>query len=153
MSKQVPSIGRIVHYILSARESATNAGIARPAIIVRVSDGGECGLTVFPDCHHDQASATVYVKSARFDESEGNKPGTWRWPPYVAPTGKSTTFEPKPAEPAPSYVATGTAETWDGKRETAESPSFAAPTSKPEETKPGGLPFLPGGEEEQDDEA
>lgn len=85
--KQVPSIGRIVHYILSARESAVNAGVARPAIIVRVSDGGSVGLQVFLDCHHDQASSTVYVKSAGFDEGEGNKPGTWRWPPYVAPTG------------------------------------------------------------------
>lgn len=85
MSKQVPSIGRIVHYVLSARESATNAGVARPAVITRVSANGECGLTVFPDCHHDQASATVYVKSAPYDEGEGNKPGTWRWPPYVGP--------------------------------------------------------------------
>jgi hypothetical protein len=42
--KQVPSIGRIVHYVLSARESATNAGVARPAIIVRVSDDGACGV-------------------------------------------------------------------------------------------------------------
>jgi hypothetical protein len=53
---------------------------------VRVSDDGACGLTVFPDCHHDQCSATVYVKSAPFNEDEGNKPGTWRWPPYVPPT-------------------------------------------------------------------
>lgn len=98
--KQIPSIGRIVHYVLSARESATNAGVARPAIITRVSANGECGLTVFPDCHHDQASATIYVKSAPFDESaEGNKPGTWKWPPYVAPQGKSTTFEPKKESP------------------------------------------------------
>ena len=97
--KQTPSIGRIVHYILSTRESATNAGIARPAIITRVSANGECGLTVFPDCHHDQASATVYVKSAAFDEGEGNKPGTWRWPPYVAPTGEARRELTKPAAP------------------------------------------------------
>jgi hypothetical protein len=58
----------------------------------------------------------VYVKSAGFDEGEGNKPGTWRWPTYVAPQGtapaapgpqappsfgKSHDFVPKPAETAP----------------------------------------------------
>lgn len=108
--KQVPSIGRIVHYILSARESATNAGVARPAIITRVSDGGDVGLTVFPDCHHDQASATVYVKSAPYNEDEGNKSGTWRWPPYVAPFKETGDREiaqvvNKPESKAPSFAA------------------------------------------------
>jgi len=83
---QVPSPGRIVHYVLP--DDNRNAGEHRPAIVVRVWDqsGPEqrLNLQVFTDEQNDGwAAGTQWRTSVRFDPEAGL--GTWHWPEYVAP--------------------------------------------------------------------
>lgn len=82
---QVPSIGRIVHYVLPA-------GQHRPAIIVHVwSPGhfmGTSQLQVFCDgdggAYNDGLPNVVWRTSVVHDE-ETKAPGTWHWPEFVPP--------------------------------------------------------------------
>ncbi len=89
-NQQLPSIGRIVHYVL---EDGPNAGEHRPAIIVKVwgpPDGQPtpttaCQLQVFTDSpggevYNDQLPPVLW-KSSR---SQGTGPGSWHWPEHVA---------------------------------------------------------------------
>lgn len=80
---QVPSIGRIVHYIL---ESGHHQGEHRPAIIVKVwAESPEpqtaCQLQVFTDSTNDGLPPVYWATSRQ----QGDKPGQWHWPEYVAP--------------------------------------------------------------------
>lgn len=78
--KQVPSIGRVVHYV-------RDNGHHRPAVIVRVWDEtkGLVNLQVFNDgdgsTSNDKAPNVEWVCS-RF-HSDDPTPGTWHWPEYV----------------------------------------------------------------------
>ncbi len=70
-NQQVPSVGRIVHFVYGDKHLA--AIITDPAF-----DDGERttqALTVFPACE------ALYVTTAEYDASA--KPGTWHWPEYV----------------------------------------------------------------------
>lgn len=96
-----PSIGRIVHYVLTQRESPNNAGATRPAIITSVRGNGECCLTVFTDPHHDQSSHVVYVKSAPMHDGEAVKHGTWKWPPKIEHAEKAHKKHEEPTSPFP----------------------------------------------------
>lgn len=97
MSEQIPTVGRIVHYVMSDGRSA---GDHRPAIIVRVwgeeqvasgqlpeSALGTVQLQVFTDGTNDESIDTAYTSgiawktSVRHDELAGN--GTWHWPERV----------------------------------------------------------------------
>lgn len=89
MSKQVASVGRIVHYVLLN-------GVHRPAIIVHVWNGDWSGkalvqLQVFMDgdggAYNDCAPNVVWRTSVVQDEEE-KKPGTWHFPEYVGPSGE-----------------------------------------------------------------
>lgn len=84
-----PTIGRIVHYTLSAgdvaviEESRTlrpvgGNGVAEgdifPAVVVRVNGGASVNLKVLLD-GYDEYWAT--------SRTESTVPGTWAWPPRV----------------------------------------------------------------------
>ncbi len=97
MSEQLPSVGRIVHYVLSEGRSA---GDHRPAIIVRVwgeeqvaagtlpeSALGTVQLQVFTDSSadgrfNDELPAVMWKTSVVHDD-EGKAPNTWHWPEPV----------------------------------------------------------------------
>lgn len=113
MSNQVPSIGRIVHFVMGPRY-CNAPGASRPAIITNVHNDSEVALSVFTDAGQDGASPVVYVKSSKNDEGEFDdegthrfKPDSWHWPPYVAQKieGRSHTFEPSPvSDPTSRYA-------------------------------------------------
>lgn len=85
---QVPSIGRIVHYVLGPPNTPEH----RPAIIVHVwgpSDPhSSVQLQVFTDGngdrHNDRLPNVVWVTSVTHDQKD-KKAGTWHWPEPVPP--------------------------------------------------------------------
>ena len=91
VAEKLPSIGRIVHFIL---EDGPNKGAHRPAIIVRVwaQPGQErpetaVQLQVFTDGTNDgiQGGASVIWKTSRqYRDPAEEVPGTYHWPEYVA---------------------------------------------------------------------
>lgn len=101
MSKpeQVPSIGRVVHYVLGD-EAGLRRGEVRPAVIVAMRHPEMPNLQVLGDGPNDAGPAalghhlnggTLWRGSVPFGGP--NQPGTWFWPPHV------------PGKPAaPSYT-------------------------------------------------
>jgi hypothetical protein len=91
-TQQVPSVGRIVHYIL---DSGRYQGQHRPAIIVNVWDTDPTPeslvqLQVFTDSTNDYPSGDgstgiMWRTSVHHDEGDANPKGlgTWHWPEYV----------------------------------------------------------------------
>lgn len=71
----VPSIGRIVRYVLA---SGKNAGVARPAIITNVLKEDSISLTCFPDAGNDGTGVTLSAINVHYSEIQ--MPGTWHWP-------------------------------------------------------------------------
>lgn len=82
---QVPTIGRIVTYVLTEQDAAAigagngrcnvpKEGDAYPAMIVRVWDGS-VNLQVFYD-----GDGVLWATS----RPEGERPGTWHWPMVIA---------------------------------------------------------------------
>jgi len=102
---QKPSIGRIVHYVLSQADSPTSFGRVRPAIIVElVEDGSEEGLVnlqVFTNGGIDQLPPVQHCKNIVHYEKVPHPNGTWHWPPFVAP-GKPVPVLEAPADAAPA---------------------------------------------------
>jgi hypothetical protein len=85
---QVPSVGRIVHYVL---EDGPHKGEHRPAIIVKVwaepgqeQPGTACQLQVFTDGNgqpeYNDGLPPVLWKTSR---QQGDWPGSWHWPEMV----------------------------------------------------------------------
>lgn len=75
MAEQVPSIGRVVHFVDGALHCA--AIITDPAPLLPDGDplaGGQ-SLVVFPP------NVESFTNIALFDT--GGAPGTWHWPEYV----------------------------------------------------------------------
>ncbi len=82
MAKQIPSVGRVVHYVAYGTPGGEfPAGICRAAIITQVLqvDGEErVGLAVL--------NPTGIFFNVSVPQSEGiPTPGTWHWPEYVPP--------------------------------------------------------------------
>ncbi len=79
-----PTVGRIVHYVLTEGDivripwGGGNAapGQVAPAIVVRDVGNGALSLYAFPEA---QTSVWVYARG------EGTEPGQWSWPPRVDP--------------------------------------------------------------------
>ena len=84
---QVPSVGRIVHYILPG---GPHRGEHRPAIIVKVwSDDPHpqtaVQLQVFTDCANDgpeYASGLHWATSVQQAPEHEHRFGTWHWPEH-----------------------------------------------------------------------
>lgn len=75
--EQVPSIGRVVHFVNGNTHCA--AIITDPAPVLRDDDellGGQ-SLVVFPPNYES------FTTIALFDPAD--TPGTWHWPKFVAP--------------------------------------------------------------------
>lgn len=71
--KPVPSLGRIVHFVMEDEQH-------RPAIITQVWAGNdyEVGLVVF-----DAADAPALYRSPVEFDSDGKLVGSWHWPEFV----------------------------------------------------------------------
>lgn len=88
MAEQIPSIGRVVHYVL---EAGPHQGEHRPALIVRVWDHEMVNLQVFVDGSNDYYKnqgpepLTLWRTSKHLDHDCGV--GTWHWPEYVPAEG------------------------------------------------------------------
>ena len=87
MPEQVPSIGRLVHYVL---EDGPSKGQHRPALIVRVwgdptNPESYVNLQVFVDGTNDgpYANGMAWRTSVQPDHSATPQPHTWHWPEYV----------------------------------------------------------------------
>ncbi len=89
MDKQMPSIGRVVHFVLgpNANNVLAGQGEHRPGLIVRVWNPNCVNLIVFLDGSNDtdrvDEQHTMWVTSVVNDDT--GKPGTWHWPEFVAP--------------------------------------------------------------------
>jgi len=73
MAEQVPSIGRMVHFVYGARH--VPAIITDPAFSLGADAPDAQALTVFP------VNAPYFTTVATLDSS--CEPGTWHWPEYV----------------------------------------------------------------------
>ena len=87
VSEQIPSIGRIVHYVL---ESGPYKGQHRPALIVRTWGDlptSAVQLQVFTDSPQTQDSndclPPVMWATSRLQDDTGEKLGSWHWPERV----------------------------------------------------------------------
>lgn len=87
MAEQVPSIGRVVHYVLP---DGPHAGEHRPAFIVQVWTGDYLNLVVFVDGTNDGpqlAGCVLWATSVQQDQGDTPAPRTWHWPEFVPPKG------------------------------------------------------------------
>lgn len=89
MSEQVPSIGRIVHYVLDA---GPKQGEHRAAVIVRVwgdKPTSAVNLLVFVDGSNDyyrnQGPEPLIIWRTSKIRSDDFGLDTWHWPEYVPP--------------------------------------------------------------------
>lgn len=88
MSKQVPSPGRVVHFVM---DSGQYVGEHRPAMVIKSWSDTCVQLAVFIDGFNDYPfnplgdSLLRWVTSVQLDESENPAPRTWHWPEYVPP--------------------------------------------------------------------
>lgn len=88
MSEQIPSIGRVVHFVL---DTGPNRGQHRPAQIVRAwgeRPDSVVNIQVLTDSNpadptqNDCLPCPMWRTSVRKDDS-GEVPGTWHWPEFV----------------------------------------------------------------------
>lgn len=83
MGKQIPSIGRIVHYVAYGTPGGEYKPEHRAAIITAVplvgapTDDPRISLCVI------NPTGLFFNVSVTFDEA--GKPGTWHWPEFVPP--------------------------------------------------------------------
>ena len=87
MTEQVPSIGRVVHYVL---EAGPHQGEDRPALIVKVwgdTPRSAVNLQVFVDgsndYYRDQGPEPLTLLRTSKLRDDTKVPGTWHWPEYV----------------------------------------------------------------------
>ena len=78
-----PTVGRIVHYVLSTQDgtNSANVGHHRAPMIVRVWSDDCVQLQVFTDGPNDRPDGTglIWVTSVSFNDTE-KLPRTWHWP-------------------------------------------------------------------------
>ena len=77
MAEQVPSVGRVVHFVFGDRH--VPAIITDPAFDVEGQPTGQA-LTVFP------IGEPPFTTVAHQDASDAPEGGTWHWPEYVPAT-------------------------------------------------------------------
>lgn len=81
MPKQVPSVGRVVHYVAYGTPGGEfPAGVCRAAIITQVTDPGSADSAM--------CDLAVFNPSGMFfnlcpEDQETKAPGSWHWPEYV----------------------------------------------------------------------
>lgn len=88
-TQQVPSVGRIVHFVLPA--DSLYAGEHRPAVIVKVWDkdpkpDSMVQLQVFTDGLNDGVaykSGLFWATSVHYADPSENKLHSWHWPEFV----------------------------------------------------------------------
>lgn len=93
MPEQVPSVGRIVHFVMP--ESSRYPGEHRPAIIVKIWDAtpktdSMVQLQVFTDGSNDGElfkSGLFWATSVHYADPSEKKPYTWHWPEFVPAKG------------------------------------------------------------------
>lgn len=81
-TKQVPSIGRVVHFVLA---DGLNPGKHRMAFVADVWDQEcvELQVVTTPNDGEQYASGLYWASTVHQDEA--GAPGTWHWPEFVAP--------------------------------------------------------------------
>ena len=92
MAEQVPSIGRVVHYVL---EAGPHQGEHRPAFIVRVwgdTPDALVNLQVFVDgsndyYKHQGPEPLTLWRTSVHRNNDASVFGTWHWPEYVPAVG------------------------------------------------------------------
>jgi len=79
---QAPSIGRIVHYVLT---EGTHKGEHRPAIVVRCEDpeSNKVDLQVFHLGAQDGIDATPLIVFSVVSDPTGSVQRSWHWPERV----------------------------------------------------------------------
>lgn len=85
-TRQVPSVGRVVHYVAHGSKDGTHpAGVCRAAIIAGlVNDRGQEDLRADEWCNLVVLNPSgMYFDICRHDESKAV--GTWHWCEYVPP--------------------------------------------------------------------
>lgn len=81
---RVLAIGRVVHYVLPAREDPLQPGDHRPAMVVRVLNGARANLAVFVDGVADTgAAAEIIQRQLDVPLDPEGRPNTWHWPEMV----------------------------------------------------------------------
>ncbi len=81
---QKPSIGRVVHYVLTDDQfpQKIEKNPHRPALIVNaVPNAMIANLTVFLDGMNDGDKKSFSLGSIHY--SENHEPGTWHWPEQI----------------------------------------------------------------------
>jgi hypothetical protein len=87
MSEPTPTIGRIVHYVMTDEA----AGKIRPAIVVAVVDATTLNLQVFSDGENDGGNHRGNVRHRTLVAHDAaGAPGTWHWPEHVATQVKAS---------------------------------------------------------------
>lgn len=88
MANQVPSVGRIVHFVLP--DSSRYPGEHRPAIIVKIwpeyNGIQHVQLQVFTDGSNDGElfkDGLFWATSVTYADPSENKPYSWHWPEFV----------------------------------------------------------------------
>jgi hypothetical protein len=77
--EQAPSIGRIVHYVLT---EGTHKGEHRPAIVLRCEEQ-KIDVHVFTLGIHDGIDANPLIVFSVYFDSTGTVPRSWHWPERV----------------------------------------------------------------------
>lgn len=77
--KQVPSVGRMVHYQAFGTPGGEHPSVPRAAIVTAVHSDECVSLCVL------NPAGMFFSQSTNYDGSESPKGGTWHWPPFVAP--------------------------------------------------------------------
>lgn len=82
MAEQIPSVGRIVHYVAYGTPGGEfPAGVHRAAIVTDVHNPGE-PESVISLCAINPTGLFFNVGISY--DATGALPGTWHWPEYVA---------------------------------------------------------------------
>jgi len=78
---RTPTIGDIVHYVLS---DGPCRGQHRPAFVVQVWSGGYVNLQVFVDGTNDYPDYSGSVWATSIERSDEYRPRSWHWPEQAA---------------------------------------------------------------------
>ena len=74
-----PTLGQMVHYVLTEEERHRHEGRVAPGLITRVLDPTAVNITVFLD-----GGTTLYKPEVKLaDKGDKETPGTWFFPRFV----------------------------------------------------------------------